>query len=187
MSEYRRHYVPGAMVFFTVVTHERRKLFEYELARRCLREAIAVVRAKRPFTMDAIVVLPDHLHTIWTLPENDNDFSVRWRRIKAEFTERFLAAGGQEGERSASRLKRKERGIWQRRFWDHVIRDELDFERHLDYIHFNPVKHGYAKGPRDWPFSSFQRWVDFGVYEANWGCTESDSLKFDDLDETAME
>ena len=105
----------------------------------------------------------------------------------AEFTETYLAAGGHEGMLSTSRRKRKERGIWQRRFWDHVIRDELDFERHLDYIHYNPVKHGYVQCPCDWPYSSFQRWVERGVYESNWGCTEISDLKFDDLDETAME
>jgi putative transposase len=187
VSEYRRYYVDGAMVFFTLVTHQRRKLFEEELARKCLREALETVRKKRPFSVDAVVLLPDHLHMIWTLPADDGDFSLRWRRIKAEFTESYLAAGGLEGQRSASRRKRKERGIWQRRFWDHVIRDELDFERHLDYIHFNPVKHGYVPCPRDWPYSSFQRWVERGVYEPNWGCPEKGVLKFDDLDETAME
>ena len=187
MPEYRRYYTDGAMVFFTVVAHERRKLFEEELARKCLREALAKIQAKRPFTIDAVVLLPDHLHMIWTLPKEDGDFSLRWRRIKAEFTDRYLEAGGVEGERSVSRCKRKERGIWQRRFWDHVIRDELDFERHLDYIHYNPVKHGYVKCPRDWPYSSFQRWVERGVYEPNWGCAEAAALRLDDLDETAME
>jgi putative transposase len=98
-----------------------------------------------------------------------------------------LAAGGHEGIRSVSRRKRKERGIWQRRFWDHVVRDDLDFERHLDYLHYNPVKHGYVPCPRDWPYSSFQCWVERGVYEPNWGCAETGALKFGDLEESAME
>ena len=187
MSEYRRYYVEGAMVFFTLVTHHRRKLFDEEFARKCLREAIATVRQKRPFTIDAVVLLPDHFHMIWTLSTNDGDFSLRWRQIKAQFTETYLAAGGTEGPRSASRQKRKERGIWQRRFWDHVIRDELDFERHLDYIHYNPVKHGYVTCPNEWPYSSFQRWVKCGVYETDWSCSNDKELVFDDLEETAME
>jgi putative transposase len=153
MPEYRRHYIPGAMVFFTVITHEKRPLFTEPLARTCLRQAIEKIRKTRPFALDAIVLLPDHLHTLWTLPVSDGNFSVRWRRIKEEFTEQYLLAGGQESPRSASRQRRQERGIWQRRFWEHIIRDEVDFERHLDYIHYNPVKHGLVACPRDWPFS----------------------------------
>ena len=187
MPEYRRYYVDGAMVFFTLVTHGRRKLFDEELARSCLHNALVTVGKKRPFTIDAVVLLPDHLHMIWTLPAGDGDFSVRWRRIKSEFTKCYLSAGGHEGPRSSSRRKRNERGIWQRRFWDHVIRDELDFERHLDYIHYNPVKHGLVQNACDWPYSSFQRWVERGVYEPNWGSAETSVLKFDDLDEPAME
>ena len=187
MPEYRRYYVPGAMVFFTLVTHERRKLFDEELARRCLREAILNIQQVRPFTIDALVLLPDHLHTIWTLPEDDCDFSVRWRQIKGDFTARYRLAGGTEGTRSKSRQKRRERAIWQRRFWDHVIRDEDDFERHLDYIHYNPVKHGLVECPRDWPHSTFHRWVERGVYEPDWGCAKKGVLEFDDLEETAME
>jgi putative transposase len=168
LSEYRRYYVDGAIVFFTLVTLERRKLFDEELAGKCLHDAIATIRTKRPFTIDAVVLLPDHLDMLWTLPADDGDFSVRWRRIKSEFTESYLAAGGHEGTRSVSRRKRKERGIWQRRFWDHVVRDDLDFERHLDYIHYNPVKHRYVPCPRDWPYSSFQRWVERGVRAQVW-------------------
>jgi putative transposase len=144
-------------------------------------------RSDRDDSGEAAVLLPDRLHMLWTLPADDGDFSVRWRRFKSEFTENYLAAGGREGARSVSRQKRKKRGIWQRRFWEHVVRDDLDFERHLDYIHCNPVKHGYVPCPRDWPYWSFQRWVERGVYEPNWGCAETGTLKFDDLDETAME
>jgi len=187
MSNYRRYYVPGAMVFFTVITHQRRKLFAEERARKCLRNAIAEVRKTRPFDINAVVLLPDHLHMLWTLPADDGDFSVRWRLIKSEFTERYLQAGGREGVLSASRKKRGERGIWQRRFWDHVIRNELDFERHLDYIHYNPAKHGYVTCSRDWPYSSFDRWGQRGVYDPHWGCAGKGVLTFEDLDETAME
>ena len=187
MSIYRRYYVAGAMVFFTLVAHQRRKLFAEQRARTCLREAINEVRKTLPFVIDAVVLLPDHMHMLWTLPASDGDFSVRWRRIKSEFTERYLKAGGREGVRSISRKKRKERGIWQRRFWDHVIRDDCDFERHLDYIHYNPVKHGYVSCPRDWPYSSFDSWVKLGVYDPSWGCVDNGVLTFEDLDETAME
>ena len=158
------------MVFFTVVTHERAPLFECERARNCLHEAIAHVRDRFPFSLDAIVLLPDHLHAIWTLPSDDPNYSTRWRRIKEEFTRRYLKAGGLEGTRSTSRLIRGERAVWQRRFHDHVLRDGDDFERHLDYIHYNAVKHGYVSRPCDWPYSSFLRWVDRGVYPLNWAC-----------------
>jgi putative transposase len=187
MPNYRRFTVPGATLFFTVVTDRRRTFLVEPLARRCLREAFRVVRERHPFEIPAIVLLPDHLHAIWILPQGDSDYSTRWRRIKEEFTERFLAEGGIEGERSSSRLAREERAVWQRRFWEHTILDDQDFERHVDYIHYNPVKHGLVASPRDWPFSSFHRWVRRGDYPPDWGCTTHGPLQFDDLDETAME
>src|SRR5262245_5704807 len=187
MSSYRRYFVPGGTFFFTVVTHERRRFLTEPLSRRCLREGLETVRAGRPFEIVAIVLLPAHIHTIWTLPGGDADFSVRWKRIKEEFTERYLGAGGEEGCRSNSRRRRQERGVWQRRFWEHTIKDENDLERHFDYIHYNPVKHGLVKCPRDWPYSSFHRWVQLGVYPPDWGRSEHGALKFEDLDETAME
>jgi putative transposase len=187
MPNYRRFTVPGATVFFTVVTYERRPFLVEPLARRCLRDAIAAVRERHPIEVRAIVLLPDHLHAIWTLPKGDSDYSMRWRRIKEEFTERFLAEGGTESQRSSSRVERKERGVWQRRFWEHTIEDDDDFERHVDYIHYNPVKHGLVTCPRDWPYSSFSRWVRQGDYAPEWGCTQRGPLPFDDLDETAME
>ena len=100
---------------------------------------------------------------------------------------RYLEAGGQEGYRSESRQRRKERGVWQRRFWEHTVKDESDLERHFDYIHYNPVKHGLVESPRDWPYSSFHRWVRLGVYPNDWGCSKYGQLKFDDLEETALE
>jgi putative transposase len=119
---------------------------------------------RRPFAIDAIVVLPDHLHCIWTLPPGDADFSSRWHEIKARFSARVAL-----GEPlSARRCHKGERGIWQRRFWEHGIRDERDFERCADYIHWNPVKHGYARFPLDWPHSSLHRYVERGVYRKDW-------------------
>jgi putative transposase len=116
-----------------------------------LRAAFRHVRARHPFTIEATVILPDHLHAIWTLPDGDADFPLRWRLIKGAFSR-----GLPRGERiSASRAGRGERGVWQRRYWEHTLRDETDFTRHLDYVHFNPIKHGHAEQVRDWPYSSF--------------------------------
>ena len=184
MSDYRRCFVAGGTFFFTVVTHRRRQFLTDDLARTHLGKAIRDIQHDWPFEMPAIVLLPDHLHAIWSLPPGDDKYETRWRRIKGEFTRTFLAAGGGEGPRSKSRIHRKERGIWQRRFWEHTLEDEHDFERHFDYIHYNPVKHGWAKSPADWPYSSFHRWVERGVYDKGWGRSE---LRFDDLDQTAME
>ena len=187
MSRYRRYFVHGGTYFFTLVAHKRRRFLCDELARNTLRAAIQKIQGERPFEMPAIVLLPDHLHAIWTLPPGDADDPVRWRRIKEEFTRNFLGGGDSETPVSKSRRKRKERGIWQRRYWEHTIRDEHDFERHFDYIHFNPVKHGYVRSPIDWPFSSFHRWVEQRVYAANWGAAANGALNFEDLDQTAME
>ena len=114
-----------------------------------------------------MVILPDHLHTIWTLPSNDSDFSTRWKRVKAAFTRRYLAGTGEDV--SDSMRGKGEQGVWQRRFWEHMIRDQDDFNRHCDYIHYNPVKHGLVNSPLEWKHSSFKRFVDKGIYEANWG------------------
>ena len=130
-----------------------------------LRAAFAHVKRQHPFKMNAIVILPDHLHSILTLPPDNTDFSTRWGLIKAYFSRRII-----QGERiSASRQKRGERGIWQRRFWEHLIRDETDYRQHVDYIHWNPVKNGYVSCVKDWPYSSFQSHVLRGIYPENWG------------------
>ena len=151
MPNYRRCYVPGGMVFFTVVTYRRRPILTLPPARRCLRAALEAVRAHRPFDIPALVLLPDHLHAIGALPRGDDAYSVRWRRIKERFTERYLDGGGPEAPRSGSRRRRGERGVWRRRFWEHSIDDETDLERHVDYIHYNPVKHGLVACPRTGP------------------------------------
>jgi putative transposase len=163
MTNYRRNFVPGGTYFFTVNLANRDSgVLTENIA--LLRTAFRYARLRHPFTIDAIVVLPDHLHAIWTLPDGDPDFSLRWRLIEAMFS-RGLPAGERV---SASRDRKGERGVWQRRYWEHTIRDEDDFARHADYIHFNPVKHGYAPSAGDWPHSSFHRMVRLGVYPAAW-------------------
>jgi putative transposase len=170
MPDYRRLYHPGGTYFFTLVTFDRNAILITDLARNCLRAAIQECRRTRPFEIPAIVLLPDHLHCVWTLPDGDEDYSTRISFIKAHFTRQWRANGGLEGVRSASRV-REERSIWQRRFWEHTITSQDDFNQHLDYIHYNPVKHGLVSCPHQWPHSSFTRWVEQDGYEANWQCT----------------
>ena len=167
MPRYIRSFVPGGTFFFIVNLLERqRTLLTDRIAE--LRAAFTFVRNQRPFVTKAYVVLPDHLHCIWTLPADDADFSSRWQAIKAHFA-RHMA----KGERlSVRRRKKGERGIWQRRFWEHMIRDERDFERHVDYIHFNPVKHRHANAVHEWPHSSFHAYVSRGVFPADWAAGE---------------
>ena len=163
MPNYRRNFLRGGSYFFTLNLAERRLgLLTTNIG--LLRTAFRVVRARHPFAIEAAVILPDHLHTIWTLPAEDADFALRWRLIKSAFSH-----GLPRGERiSTSRTGKGERGIWQRRYWEHTLRDQSDFARHLDYIHFNPVKHGHAARARDWPYSSFHRWVRLGAYPGDW-------------------
>jgi putative transposase len=169
MSWYRRWYVPGGTYFFTVVTHCRRPIFTSDSARVHLRSVLEAEQAKRPFKIAAMVLLPDHLHTIWTLPEADADYSRRWASIKEAFTRRFLTVGGDEAPISNARYLRRERGIWQRRFWEHLVRDEDDLICCADYIHWNPVKHGLVTRVKDYPWSSFHRFVEAGDYDPDWG------------------
>jgi putative transposase len=129
-----------------------------------LRTAFRHTRARHPFAIEAIVVLPDHLHAIWTLPEGEADFAMRWRLIKAAFSH----ALPRTEPISASRQAKGERGIWQRRYWEHTIRNATDFERHMDYVHFNPMKHGLVARVQDWPHSSFHRMVRLGIYPGSW-------------------
>jgi putative transposase len=163
MVGYRRNRVPGGTYFFTVTLRDRRTrtLTDHVML---LREAMRSVRERHPFTIDAIVILPEHLHALWTLPAGDADYSGRWRALKAEFA-RAVAATGLPLRRTA----KGEILLWQRRFWEHTIRNDGDFARHVDYIHFNPVKHGHVARVADWPFSSFHRFVDQGLLPADWG------------------
>ncbi|HEY2784128.1 MAG TPA: transposase [Fimbriiglobus sp.] len=169
MPNYRRNYVPGGTYFFTLVTANRRPILGTDAARQFLREAIRDEQSKRPFDLVAIVLLPDHLHAVWTLPPGDVDYSTRWRKIKERFTTAYLAAGGVEADVSESREAHGERGVWQRRFWEHTIEDEDELKRCIDYIHWNPVKHGLVARVADWPWSSFHRYVDMGEYNRDWG------------------
>jgi len=164
MPDYRRYRVPGGTYFFTVNLLDRRSDF---LVRHieALREAVRGTRRRLPFHIDAWVVLPDHIPFVWTLPPGDDDFSNRWKAIKIRFVQSIPPTEG----RSKIRIARSERGVWQRRFWEHVICDDEDYERHLDYVHYNPVKHGWATAVRDWPYSTFHRWVKEGVYPYDWG------------------
>jgi putative transposase len=160
---YRRANVPGATYFFTVNIADRKSRSLVENI-DLLKETIQQIKVAHPFEIDAIVVLPDHLHAMWTLPADDADFATRWALIKAGFSRRLP-----KGERiSESRKSKGERGIWQRRYWEHLIRDDDDFARHVDYIHINPVKHGYVERVVDWPHSSFHRFVRDGVVPSNW-------------------
>ena len=176
MTNYRRVFIKGGTYFFTVVTNGRSTIFDSEPGISALNEAFETVIKENPFSLEAWAFLPDHLHCVWILPDTDSDFSLRWRKIKSLFTRKFLAGGGKESELSTSQKKRGERGIWQRRFWEHMIRDELDLSRHLDYIHFNPVKHGYVDCPIDWKHSSFSKFVKTEWYHTRWGETEPNSV-----------
>ena len=164
MTEYRRSKIPGATYFFTVNCAERKGNSILTDNIDTLRNAFRKVKNDHPFEINAIVILPEHLHCIWSLPKDDTDFGVRWGLIKATFSRSIPKTE----RRSDSRLKRGERGIWQRRYWEHLIRDDEDYARHVDYIHWNPVKHGWAKQVKDWPYSSFHKHVGRGPYPLDW-------------------
>ena len=169
MSNYRRNLVPGGTFFFTCVTHHRRPILTTDLGRECLHKAIVKVGTDHPFNLFAIVLLPDHCHTVWILPPGDDRYSLRWLRIKEEFTRHWIDRGGHESEQSLSRKKHRQRGVWQRRFWEHTVRDEADLQRCVDYIHWNPRKHQLVKRVSDWKWSSFHRFVEGGQYDRDWG------------------
>ena len=208
MPNYRRAAISGGTYFFTLVTSRRQKILCHDNFRTALRDAITTTREKMPFAIDAMVLMPDHLHAIWTLPENDHDYSARWSMIKRLVTQRLggvvgahgapyvlpsdgvvgahgapygdgggdgfvgcaVRTGISHGPRvSASRIKRREGAIWQRRFWEHQVRDQAELNRCLDYLHWNPVKHGIVNKVSDWPYSTFHRFVREGVYAQDWG------------------
>jgi putative transposase len=172
---YRRVNIPGACYFFTLVTEHRRPLLREPRAVALFLGAVEKVRSRHPFQVNAYVLLPDHLHALWTLPEGDANFSTRWRLIKEGFTRGYLKTH-EHPQRSESRRAKGEQGIWQRRFWEHAIRDDADFAAHLDYIHINPVKHGLVTAARDWPYSTFPDWVACGGYDEWWGSDEMPPL-----------
>jgi putative transposase len=173
MPNYRRANTPGATYFFTVITNGRKPYLANEDVRKALREGIESTRERRPFTIDAWVLLPDHLHCIWTLPADDSDFSIRWTGIKQHVSDACAPIYVDPSTLNSSQRKRGESGFWQRRFWEHLIRDELDFERHVDYIHWNPVKHDYVDHCADWSYSTFHRYVAQGIYPLDWAVSEN--------------
>jgi putative transposase len=169
MTHYRRTTQAGATYFFTVVTYRRRAFLCNDDVLKALRDAIDKTRTQYPFTIDAWVILPDHMHAIWTLPPEDADFATRWRLIKRYLT---LACGASLHEphlMTTSKIKHRESTLWQRRYWEHLIRDDDDYAKHMDYVHFNPVKHALVNRVMDWPHSSFHRYVKQGLYAVDWG------------------
>jgi putative transposase len=159
MPNYRRSQARGGTFFFTVVTHNRYRLFNDHNKINKFRSITRTVSRELPFTELACVMLHDHIHSIWRLPPDDSDFSKRWGIIKSRFT-KYLRSHGYVGE------------VWQKRFWEHEIRDSNDLNTHLDYLHYNPVKHGYVKSVIDWPHSTFKKYVDEDYYPINWGCDD---------------
>lgn len=187
MPNYRRALIPGGTFFFTVVTEQRAEILCKEPACKLLGKALRDCQNRWPFQTDAFVLLPDHLHAIWTLPPGDTNYSRRWAWIKKEFSKTWLSAGGTEQEIRSSKIRRRRRGVWQSRFWEHAIKDEADYARHFDYIHWNPVKHNLVQSVCDWPYSTFHRWVRLGVYSRGWGGREAEPLDFSVLGDSAME
>ena len=167
---YRRTKIDGRTYFFTLVTHNRRPFLCDPSNAELLRQAFRDTMQRHPMEIDAFVLLPDHLHCIWTLPEDDHNFSKRWRLIKSYFSRHCQDKG--DGMISVSRQGKGERAFWQRRFWEHMIRDDQDYAKHVEYIHYNPVKHGLVAAPKDWEYSSFYRYVRAGLYDEMWGVSD---------------
>ena len=163
MSRYRRLKIEGGAFFFTLTLADRGSNLLVRHIER-LRSAYAEVEKRHPFETVAICILPDHIHALWQLPEGDADYASRWNLFKSGFSRGFPA----DQTRSLSKIAKREKGIWQRRYWEHAIRDERDFERHVDYIHYNPVKHRLVTRVADWPFSSFHRYVAQGLLPGDW-------------------
>ena len=167
----------GRTYFFTVVAYMRQPILCLGDSMKALEETTMEVQQDRPFEIKAWVILPDHLHAIWELPDGDSDYSTRWSLIKKGFTKK-LKGRHETPALNGSRIKRREGGVWQRRFWEHQVRDEPDFRGHVEYIHYNPVKHGLVHSPREWKYSSFHKFVDEGLYPGDWG---GDVVEFDGI------
>ena len=168
MADYRRTHIPWGAYFLTIATHERYPLFHDARARVFLREAVEKTQTDWPMTIHEMVLLPDHIHLLCGIDSEDQDYSTRIRIIKKRFTHAWLANGGAEGASTSSRRRRGIRGVWQKRFYEHTIRNQREFRDHVVYIHMNPVKHGLAKRPIDWPWSTFHRHVAKGDLPADW-------------------
>lgn len=169
---YRRAKTPGGSYFFTVVTFRRRKFLCEPDNVELLRTAFRTVKSAHPFTIDAFVLLPDHLHCLWTLPPGDKNYPMRWNLVKKYFTDH--CPDQYKPPRSTSQIRKRSQTVWQPRYWEHQIRDDHDFEKHCDYIHWNPVKHGLVSRVVDWPYSSFHRFVRCGIYPENWAAIPND-------------
>ena len=168
MSNYRRANFPGGYYFFTVVTYNRRRLFNHEIARNCLRKARKawlLTQNKHYFDTIALCLLPEHLHCVWKLPDDDANFSIRWASIKALFTKEYSSQADIDNVLNQSRNNHREANIWQRRFWEHQIRDATDLQNHINYIHYNPVKHGFVTNVNDWPWSTYRRYANEDGYK----------------------
>lgn len=168
---YRRLRVPGGTYFFTLVTYNRRPILNDSRYVDTLSESFKTAMISHPFKIDAHVIMPDHVHMIWTLPKGDDDFPVRWCIIKNLFSRRMNKILGSDAPPKAG--AKGEAGFWQRRYWEHAIRDEIDLNYHIDYIHYNPVKHGFVQNPEDWELSSFKKYQDNGYYPQDWAPSES--------------
>lgn len=169
MPNYHRILEKSGTYFLTLVTYQRRNIFSNPNMRVLFQKSVNHVMAFHPFSLEAYCILPDHIHLILHLPENDADYSMRVRLIKTRFTKAYLQQSDESAPRNESRNKRREATVWQRRFWEHFIRDEDDLNRHIEYIHYNPVKHGVVRNVRDWPDSSFMDFVKAGNYDLEWG------------------
>jgi putative transposase len=176
MPNYRRAWCPGGTFFFTVNLLQRNGNDLLTRHVESLRNSVSSVKQRHPFSIHGWVILPDHLHCVIELPENDTDYSTRLRLIKTNFSKSLP----NHEKRSPVRQRRGERGIWQRRFWEHLIRDDADFKAHMDYIHINPVKHGLVDSVAEWPYSTFHRWVRQGVYEPDWAGGRESVLTYQD-------
>jgi putative transposase len=174
MPQWHRVFQPGGTYAFTLVTAGRAPILTTSRARVILRRQIQACRAQWPFEIIAIVLMPDHLHTLWRLPPDDAAYPARIGWIKKEFTKAWLAEGGPERSRTAAAIKDRRRGVFQRRYWEHAIRSQTDLEHHLAYIHYNPVKHGLVHNATDWPWSSLHRYMSAGIYPPDWGRSEPD-------------
>lgn len=163
MPNYIRAKFERGYYFFTVVTYHRKRLFIEKTARHLLSQALTKTQSRHPFEVIAICLLPDHLHCVWKLPQGDADFSTRWSSIKGIFSREYIRANPQK-QAQLSRANKGEVCIWQQRFWEHQIRDERDLQKHIDYIHYNPVKHGLVKSAENWPWSTYHRYIKEGHY-----------------------
>ncbi len=180
MPDYRRFYQNGGTYFFTVVTDHRRPIFCEDAAVSLLHKCLTDVNRSHPFVTEAIVLMPDHLHTIWTLPDGDSDFSTRWSLVKGSFSRQSSLPSSEY--LSQTRLRKRERGVWQRRFWEHLVRDQKEFNRLCDYIHYNPVKHGLVGSPEEWKHSTYNQFVQRGMYTKNQTLSDARPLSVMDLE-----